>query len=125
MNEYKIFPESLYDYTAGVYAGVLVKEKTMKKLAALQTKHLEQVKRVLLEAAEEGEVFPSSWTLHYPDGEQTHVKYINPKEDVRERIRVAILFHQPRYCPLVFIASSRSEAEEMADTRHKEMSVLE
>jgi hypothetical protein len=44
---YEIHPGSLYDYTAGCYCGVLVKEQVMRKLAVLQAQHMEAVKRLL------------------------------------------------------------------------------
>ena len=113
---YEIHPSTLYDYTAGVHCGVLVTEKVMRKLAALQTQHLEAVKRLLTDS--EGEVFPSMWTLHYPEGVQVTVRYIDRSVTVEERIRSAVVSHQPTAEYPVFIASSMDEAKHMADARH-------
>jgi hypothetical protein len=121
MSKYKTHPGTLYDYTAGVYCGVLVTEKVMRKLAALQAQHMESVKRLLADEAERGNVHPSSWTLHYPDGKQTSVKFIDASEDIRARIKNATTTNQPKAHPLVFIAGSMDEAEQMADARHAEM----
>jgi hypothetical protein len=118
MSEYKTHPGTLYDYTAGVYCGVLVTEKVMRKLAALQAQHLESVKRLLADEAERGSVHPSMWTLHRPDGVQTTVKFIHTSADLRERIKNATTTHQPTAHPLVFIAGSMDEAKQMADARH-------
>lgn len=89
----------------------------MKKLAKLQTKHLEDVKRLLSDENERGNVFPASWTLHYPEGIQTHVDFYDPSESVERRIKCATYAHQPKHVPLCFIASSMDEAQEMADAR--------
>ena len=67
--EPKIHSGSLYDISCGHRCGVLVKESTMKKITKLQATYLEDVKRVLSSEAEKGNVFPSMWTLHYPDGD--------------------------------------------------------
>lgn len=118
---YELHPGSLYDYTAGTYCGVLVKEHVMRKLVALQAKHLEAVKRLLTDEAERGNVFPSMWTLHYPGGEQTTVNFISKDDDVYQRIKNATTGAQPRQIPVVFIASSMDEAKAMADERHSEL----
>lgn len=118
MSEYKTHPGTLYDYTAGVYCGVLVTEKVMRKLAALQAKHLEDVKRLLSDESECGNVHPSMWTLHYPDGEQTVVKFINTSENLRGRIKNATIARQPVAHKVVFVAGSMDEAKKMADARH-------
>ena len=118
MSEYKIHPGTLYDYTAGVYCGVLVTEKVMRKLAALQAQHLESVKRLLSDEADRGNVYPSMWTLHHPDGVQTNVRFIDVSADLSERIKNATTTHQPTAQPLVFIANSMDEAKQMADARH-------
>lgn len=121
MTKYAIHYGTLYNYTAGVLCGVLVKERVMRKLVALQTKHLEDVKRVLSDGADNGEVFPSSWSLHYPDGGQTVVEYIETGVDVQRRIRTAITANPPKVCKTVFIASGMEEATQMADARFAEV----
>lgn len=117
--KYEIHHGGLYNYTAGVFAGVLVDEKTMKKLAKLQAQHLESVKRLLANAADEGRVHSSSWTLHYPDGKQTEVRYIDGSVSVAERIKTATTLETPIYVPLAFKASSMAEAAAMADAHYE------
>ena len=117
--DYKIHHGTLYDYTASAYCGVLVKESVMKKLVKLQMQHLDEVKRILSDGADSGDVFPSMWTLHYPKGEQTQVTFIDESSSVRDRIKDATHKNQPIARPLVFIANSRQEAKEMADAMLK------
>jgi hypothetical protein len=117
MSEYKTHTGTLYDYTAGTNCGVLVTEKVMRKLAGLQAKHLEDVKRLLSNEAEHGNVYPSMWTLHYPDGKQTHVQFIDTSADLQRRIKAATTSRGPIAYPLVFIAGSMEEAKQMANAR--------
>lgn len=118
---YETFDGSLYHYTAGTYCGVLMKERVMKKLAALQAKHMEDVKRVLADGAEAGEVFPYMWTLHHPEGNQTTVYFVDTSADVANNIKHAVASHAPQHMPLVFIAPSMDEAKRMADERHESL----
>lgn len=118
-SDYDLYPGSLYDYHAGAYCGVLITESVMRRLAKLQAKHLEDVKRVLADEADRGNVFPSMWTLHYPEGVQTTVRYIDKSADVRQRIGTAVHAHAPLHSPLVFIAGSMDEAKAMADAHHE------
>jgi hypothetical protein len=121
MSTYTTYPGTLYNYTAGVLCGVLITEPVMRKLVRLQTKHLEDVKRLLTDENERGNVFPSMWTLHYPNGEQTTVEYIATNYTAQQRINSAVVSHPPTACFPVFIAGSMDEAKEMADNRFKEM----
>lgn len=121
MTEYKIHDQDLYDYSAGVYCGVLITKSVMQKLAKLQAEHLEKVRRVLLDEADSGNVYASSWTLHYPGGKQTEVRYINTSEDVKRRLRTATTACQPKLCALVFYAGSMDDAKSQADARFSEM----
>lgn len=121
MVDYKIHNGTLYDYTAGSYCGVLVKENVMRKLVRLQQEHLEKVKRLLSDEADKGNVFPSMWTLHYPDEKQETVNFIDTKADVKLRIENATTSNQPRSHELVFIAGSMKEAKQMADARFSKL----
>lgn len=114
----KIHHGTLFDYTVGAYCGVLIKENIMRKLAALQQRHLEEVKRLLSDGADRGEVFASMWTLHYPDGVQTEVRYVDTSTDVHDAIRRGLIVAKPRPIPLCFIAGSMQEAAKMADARY-------
>ena len=108
-------PGTLYDYTAGTLCGVLVDEATMRKLAKLQTQHLEAVKRLL---SDSDGVYPSMWTLHYPDGVQTTVRFIDTTRTKEQAIKNASVAHGPIACFPVFIAGSMDEAKQLADERH-------
>ena len=119
MKSYETHNGTLYDYTAGTCVGVLVKENVMRKLVRLQHEHLEKVKRVLSDGADKGDVFPSMWTLHYPNGKQVTVKYIDTSASVLYRIKNATTAEQPVPHDLVFIANSMDEAKRMADARHE------
>lgn len=117
-SKYEIVAEKLFDFTAGVQCGVLVPEHVMRKLAKLQAAHLEAVKRVLTENKDI--LYPSSWTLHYPNGKQTTVRYADTATwlNIEERIKCAVISKSPTHCPLVFKASSMEEAQAMADAHH-------
>jgi hypothetical protein len=119
-DDYKIHAGTLYDYTASSYCGVLVKESVMKKLVKLQAQHLDDVKRILADGADKGDVYPSMWTLHYPQGDQETVHFIDTSIDVRDRIKNATYKNQPIVRPLVFIAGSMQEAKQMADAMFAE-----
>lgn len=122
---YEIYQGSLYDYNAGTLCGVLVKEEVMRKLVKLQAAHLDAVKRLLTDEADRGNVFPSMWTLHHPEGEQTTVHFVYKGEDLKRRIQHATASHPPRHHPLVFVASSMDEAEQMADERYADTHIAE
>ncbi len=121
MKDYKTYQGSLYHYAGSVNVGVLVKESTMKKLAKLEALHLENVKRLLQDEGDRGNVFPSMWTLHHPEGKQTVVNFIDESRDLSDSIRCATNSGNVQNKPLVFIASSMKEAEKMADNRFKEL----
>lgn len=118
-SKYEIVAEKLFDFTAGVHCGVLVPEHVMRKLAKLQTAHLEAVKRVLMENKDE--LYPSMWTLHYPEGKQTTVRFadLSPWRSIEDSIKSAVVSAAPVHCPLVFKAKSMEEAAAMADAHHE------
>lgn len=87
----------------------------MRRLASLQAKHLQDIKRVLSDEAERGNVFPSMWTLHYPDGKQTDVKFIDTGASVEQRIKSAVITNGPTAYKTVFVAGGMDEAKAMAD----------
>lgn len=88
----------------------------MVKLAKLQAEHLRKVKAVLLDELDEGNVFPSMWTLHYPNEKQTTVNFIYTKADAKQSIRNAVHSNQPRKIEKVFIAESMDDAKKQADS---------
>lgn len=117
--KYKIITESLFDLS-GIYCGVLMPEKVMRKIVKLQTACIQEIKRTLTEHKDE--LYASNWTLHYPNGEQKEVRYTDPIDslNIESRIKHAAFTNQPRHLPLVFIANSQDEAKEMADAYHEE-----
>jgi hypothetical protein len=116
---YKKYDGTLFSISS--YAcGVLVKEKTMKRLAGLYSKHLEEVKTILKDEAERGNVFPYMWTLAYPDGKQTNVTYIDESRSVDSAIRCATLCNQPIESKLVFISSSMDDAKKQAEEYYEQ-----
>lgn len=121
---YELINEKLYDYTAGVYCGVLVPEHVMKKLAKLQAKHLEEVKKVLTEYKEE--LYPSMWTLYHPNGEQTVVRYVVKEPfNIEENIRNAVVGRHPTYIKTVYSATSRKDAKRQAEERFAETGLVD
>lgn len=118
--KYEIYPGTLYYYSIGLYCGVFVSNSVMRKLSSLQAKYLEEVRRCLSD--NKGEVFPYMWTLHYPNGKQTHVNFVDKSRDVESAIKHACTPRQPEAVFPVFVASSMKEAQEMADARHAELS---
>ncbi|KRF62876.1 hypothetical protein AO825_08425 [Pectobacterium brasiliense] len=113
--EYEIVTEKLFDFSAGAYCGVLMPEHVMKKLAKLQNKHLEDVKRILTE--NKNDLYVSGWTLHHPKGVQKAVYFADTSGafSVEDRIRLATVKNQPIHRPLVFKAKSMDDAESMAN----------
>ena len=106
----------LYKYSAGSFCGVLVTKKVMKKLVKLQHEHLRAVKALLLDGADEDDVFPAMWALHYPEGKQTPIDYIDTSADLKDHISRAVHSGQPERLDTVFVSSSMDEAEAMADS---------
>lgn len=115
---YNLVPEKLYDYNGGVRCGVFVPEHVMKKLAKLQAKHLESVKKLLIEYKDE--LYSSSWTLYRPDGKQTTVRYADTSVSVEDRIKNAVYNYPPTYCPTVYISDSMDDAKRQAEERFEE-----
>jgi hypothetical protein len=94
---------------------VLVKENVMKRIAGISAKYLDEVKTILKDEAERGNVFSYMWTLAYPKGEQTTVTFIDESRDVDTSIKWAALNPQPTVCPLVFVSSSMNDAKAQAE----------
>jgi len=111
---YKKYDGTLFNISSCA-CGVLVKEKTMKRLAGLYAKHLDEVKTILKDEAERGNVFPYMWTLVYPAGKQTEVTFIDESRTVDEAVRCATLYNQPREEKLVFISQSMNDAKQQAE----------
>ena len=120
--DWTVHEGSLYDYTAGAYCGVLITESVMKRLAKMQASHLADVRRLLSDEAERGNVYPSGWTLHHPGGKQTEVRYIDTTASLSDRIRLGTTPGKPIHKPLVFVAASMDEARAMADAHFESVS---
>ena len=117
---YRIHDATLYDFTAGVFCGVLVPERVMRKLAALQAEHIEKVRRILMDNKDD--LFTSAWTLYYPEGKQTTVRYIDTSDyhSVERSIQNATKMRGPEARHPVFYASSQEDAKRQATARYLE-----
>lgn len=73
---------------AGCYCGLLIKEKTAKKLQKLLWRQTQEIKELLV--ANKDDCVPQYWTLAYPEPEkkQTVVYYTNNDETFESRIKL-------------------------------------
>lgn len=78
--------DNWFDFPAGCYCGVAVKEKTFKKLQKLLYRQTQEIKEFLVSNKED--IVPIDWTLAYPDGKQTTIHYTRQNESVDDRIRM-------------------------------------
>ena len=124
--EIKKINEHLYDYSAGIYNGVLVPEKVMKKLVKLNTKYKEEIKKLL--KANENIIYPSHWTMAYTEddnGKITHskkIKYVEEGYSPEEIVDRITLFRtdKPEYIKNVYLVKDRDEATAIAEYLLKE-----
>lgn len=105
----------LFNFTNSQYCGVLVTEKVMKKLAKLEAKYLNEVKLLLSDELDNGEVISSDWGLVYPEGRQTTYYYSDKRSDIKNRIKVACLSSKIEHRPVVFIADGPEDAQKQAN----------
>lgn len=112
--------ERLYDFAAGCYCGVLMPEKVMKKIAKLNAKFSNEIRKILQDHEEI--IHPSNWTLaNEMDGDniktQVSIRYFldDSEEDSLKR-RIA-LFQPPKpeYYKDVFRVKNREEAKQIAE----------
>lgn len=80
--------DNWFDFPAGMYCGLFVKEKTAKKLQKLLWRQTQEIKEFL--TANKGNLLPMEWTLAYPspDKEQTTVYFSDQSDSVDERIKL-------------------------------------
>lgn len=80
--------DNWFNFPAGVYCGLFIKEKTAKKLQKLLWRHTQEIKEFL--TANKGDLLPMDWTLAYPmpDKKQTTVYYSSQSYSVDERIKL-------------------------------------
>ena len=117
-----LIDKRLYDFSAGIYCGVFIPEKVMKKIAKLNAKYVNEVRKVLDD--NKNELYPQEWTLaNRMDGadikKQVIVRYTltsSTQKDVEKRIA---LFKAPlpHYEPEVFMVDSHKEAQEIAEKK--------
>lgn len=105
----------LFNFTHSQYCGVLVTEKVMKKLAKLEANYLNEVRLLLTEELDGGNVISSNWGLVYPDGKQTTYYYSDKSSDMKKRIEVACLPSKIEQCPVVFIADNYKDVQKQAN----------
>lgn len=77
-----------FDFPAGCYCGLVVKEATAKKLMKILYRQTQEIKEFLHQHKED--LAASDWTLVYPGGKQTVIKftYANPFDFVDDRIKL-------------------------------------
>src|SRR5690625_5168585 len=95
--------KNYYDVSFSRHSGVLVNERLMRKLVKIQYRHMQEIKRLLVNNLDDFEV--SNWTLAYPNGEQTEVRYFNKNSSKEEKLdRIEALKHICRveYNPRIF-----------------------
>lgn len=117
----KTISNKLFDYPAGNLCGVLIDEKTMKRLAKLTYKYEQDVRKILTE--EKDNLYSSHWTLaNEMDGEkikrQVTITYVDDKSrlDVQRRIDL-FKAPQPIYKDEVFVCTSHKEATKVAEMK--------
>ena len=114
----KTINERLYNFSAGSYSGVLMTEKVFKKLAKINAKYSDEVRKVLSE--NKSQLYNSDWTLanHVVDGEikkQISIYYVDENcRDVDHRIGL-FKAPEPSYIPIVYQVSNRAEATAIAE----------
>ncbi len=112
LKESKKAIKTYFDMAAGTYCGLLLEKRLAERMAKLLYKQQQEIKELLSANIDETEV--SEWTLAYPDGKQTSVKFFNPKATKEEKMRRVELFNKVdliRKVDEVFMASSMKEAE--------------
>lgn len=62
-----------FDFPAGCYCGLVVREPSAKKLMKILYRQTQEIKEFLNQHKED--LTLSNWTLAYPDGKQTAIKY--------------------------------------------------
>lgn len=80
--------DNWFNFPAGMYCGVFVKEKTAKKLQKLLWRQTQEIKELL--TANKDDLLPMEWTLAYPNPQknQTTVYYSRQSDSVDERIKL-------------------------------------
>lgn len=77
-----------FDFPAGCYCGLVVKEAAAKKLMKILYRQTQEIKEFLHQHKED--LATSNWTLVYPCGKQTviHYTYADPFCSVDDRIKL-------------------------------------
>ena len=77
-----------FDFPAGCYCGLVVKEATAKKLMKILYRQTQEIKEFLHQHKED--LATSNWTLVYQCGKQTiiHYTYEDPFSSVDDRIKL-------------------------------------
>lgn len=116
--------ENYYNMSFGAYVGVLVDEKTMKKIAKLQTKTMHELKSILFNADnvkianwsiadEPSYKSQSERTLHYFDDKSN-------KENVKEHINrnISNMFRIRKEKSVYQVTGCYSDSRELAEKEH-------
>lgn len=77
-----------FDFPAGCCCGLVVKEAAAKKLMKILYRQTQEIKEFLHQHKED--LAASDWTLVYPGGKQTVIKFTcaNPFDSVDDRIKL-------------------------------------
>ena len=120
---YEIHNGTMYTMDNGCRLGVALNKVAMLKVLKLQQEYNEKLRTIICDQAAEGNARRYMWTLHYPEGEQKTVYYLDTskQECIDDHIKRIFVASAPQKieAPL-FIAGSMDEASLMADARHHE-----
>ncbi len=110
LNEHRLF-----SFSNSQYCGVLVTENVMKKIAKLEAKYLNDIRLLLSDEHDRGNVISSDWGIVYPEGKTTYFYYSDKSSDVKQRIKVSCLSSKIEHRPVVFIADNYEDAQKQAN----------
>lgn len=99
-----------FDFPAGSFCGLVVREPSAKKLMKILYRQTQEIKEFLNQHKEDAA--PSNWTLAYPGGKQTVIRYTCKQDEwdnVDSRIKLYDATARMRYIENgLFISSEKS-----------------
>lgn len=117
--------DKYFNLPAGCYCGLVLEKKLAIRVQKLLTKQAEELKELIGSRIDEAHV--SSWTLAYPNGEQTTVNYTSSVENTLQdkKYRLKLLQSSQRITALdhfYFVeSSSYSDARNAAAENYEEL----
>ena len=105
--------ERFFNFPAGMYSGVLIREEAAKKLQKILWRQAQEIREFL--ARNKDSLEASHWTLAYPEnpeertGKQIHLTYFdgNSRDDLGDRIRLFNNAYRLLYVPAVFSTTEK------------------